>query len=90
MSRQIEHIEDLRRFITVENGFTAHIDYEFYNEGIDLTHTIVPKEIAGSGIAAELVEYAIEFARRQNLKVRPTCSYVKAYMDKHKVSYKIK
>jgi len=87
MTREIENVKDLKRLVTFEDGYKAYIEYELYNGGIDLTHTIVPSAIGGRGIAADLTEFALEFAKEQNLKVRPTCSYVKAYIYKHKDTY---
>ena len=40
------------------------------------THTIVPKEIGGRGVAAQLVERLVADARRQNFLIIPRCSYV--------------
>ncbi len=86
MERKIIHKEDLRRFITVEDGITGYIEYELFEGEMDLTHTIVPKAIGGRGIAADLVKFALEYAKERGLKVKPTCSYVKAYMDKQAAS----
>jgi predicted GNAT family acetyltransferase len=40
------------------------------------THTIVPKEIGGRGIAWLLVERLIADARDQGFRIVPQCSYV--------------
>ncbi|GAA4642035.1 hypothetical protein GCM10023115_03320 [Pontixanthobacter gangjinensis] len=39
-------------------------------------HTIVPKEIGGRGVAAELVKQLVSDAREQSFKIVPQCSYV--------------
>jgi hypothetical protein len=39
-------------------------------------HTIVPRAIAGRGVAAALVDRLIEDAGRQGFLIRPDCSYV--------------
>lgn len=46
-------------------------------------HTLVPPEIGGRGIAAELVEALAADAREQGFKVVPQCSYVAAAFRKH-------
>ena len=33
--------------------------------------------------SGELVQHALAWARQEGLKVRPDCSFVRAYMDKH-------
>jgi len=39
--------------------------------------------LQGQGVAADLVHAALAFARSQGLRVRPSCSYVAAYMRRH-------
>ena len=39
-------------------------------------HTIVPRAIAGRGVAGALVERLVEDAARQGFLIRPDCSYV--------------
>ncbi|MEM7688517.1 MAG: GNAT family N-acetyltransferase [Pseudomonadota bacterium] len=40
------------------------------------THTIVPREIGGRGVAARLVERLVEDARERGFRIDPQCSYV--------------
>ncbi len=47
------------------------------------THTIVPPQIGGRGIAGLLVKRLIADAREQGFKVVPQCSYVAAKFDKN-------
>ena len=63
-------------------------DYEFFTtsageKGIEYKHTEVPAELGGQGIASYLVKYILGDAAAKNLRVKPTCSYVKSYIDKH-------
>ncbi len=46
-------------------------------------HTIVPKEIGGRGVAAELVARLVADAREHDFLVRPDCSYVEAKFDEN-------
>jgi predicted GNAT family acetyltransferase len=39
--------------------------------------------LQGQGLAAALVAQALDWARQQGLRVRPTCSYVASYMRRH-------
>jgi predicted GNAT family acetyltransferase len=87
MNKEITHNKEICRFeITVE-GITGYVEYEPYNGGIDITHTIVPKPIGGRGIAADLVSEALEYARENGLKVTPTCSYVRVFFERYKDKY---
>ncbi|WP_435419241.1 GNAT family N-acetyltransferase [Parerythrobacter aurantius] len=47
------------------------------------THTIVPREIGGRGIARQLVERLVADARTQGFVIVPQCSYVARMFDRH-------
>jgi len=49
------------------------------------THTYVPNELRGRGIAEKLVRCALETARDQKKKIDPQCSYVAAFLERHPV-----
>ncbi len=44
-------------------------------------HTIVPREIGGKGVAAQLVDALVADAREQGFLIDPQCSYVAAKFD---------
>lgn len=46
-------------------------------------HTLVPPEIGGRGVAAQLVEALVADARAAGFKVVPQCSYVAAAFQRH-------
>lgn len=53
------------------------------NNSIIIDHTGVPPAFEGRGIAAKLVNTAIDDARRQGFKITPLCSYVVAQFRRH-------
>lgn len=72
------------RFVTRVAGGEAKIEYRRGSDGIyDLLHTYVPREAEGQGVAGELVEFAIETAKRENVKLVATCKYVAKWFEKH-------
>lgn len=81
----IQHDPALQRFRTEADGHSARLDYVLDPGGavMAITHTIVPSEIGGRGIAAALVQAALEHARAQGWKVDPQCSYADAWMRRH-------
>lgn len=84
MALSIQLDEKRKKFFAVENGIECYISYEKPDDKtLDLQHTIVPKELGGRGYAAELAEYALNYARENGMKVIPTCSYIHAYFEKH-------
>lgn len=69
---QDQQAEAVYRLVTGPAGPVMH-----------LVHTGVPAAWQGHGIAAALVGAALAEARRQGWRVRPQCSYVRAYMRRH-------
>lgn len=65
------------------DGHLALADYRVAEGVMDLYHTESPPELAGRGIASKLIRTALLSARAKGLKVRPTCSFVAAYLKRH-------
>jgi len=83
MNYKVTHNLNNHRFETEVDGYTGHLEYIVVNGALDLAHTIVPKEIGSRGVAAALVEGALLYARANNMKVIPSCSYVAVYIRRH-------
>ncbi len=52
-----------------------------------LTHTFVPPEMRGKGVAEALVRAALADARSQGRRVVPECSYVAKFIERHAAEY---
>jgi uncharacterized protein len=61
----------------------AECSYRRRGAELVLDHTEVPPAFRGQGVAAALVQAALDWARAEGLRVRPVCSYVAAYMRRH-------
>ena len=72
------HIDDKMAFEDFDY-FTTHSG----ENGIAYLHTEVPPELGGRGIASYLIKYILDYAEQNQLKVKPICPFVKAYIDKH-------
>ena len=83
MPNPVVHNLARSRFESAPQGQLALCDYRRQGEVLVLHHTEVPTSLQGRGVAAELVHAALAFARGQRLRVRPSCSYVAAYMRRH-------
>ena len=59
------------------------LDYELGPGRVVFTHTGVPPAYRGQGLAAQLVEAGLRWAREAGLKVVPACSYVQLYIQRH-------
>ncbi|MGV8955011.1 MAG: GNAT family N-acetyltransferase [Cypionkella sp.] len=65
-------------------GVEAEMTYRKTADGVmSITHTGVPPEFGGRGIAAKLVNAAIADARAEGFKIEPLCSYVEAQFRRH-------
>jgi predicted GNAT family acetyltransferase len=83
MTPTIDHQPQSSRFSAAVDGRKGTLAYRSEPGILELTHTYVPDEIAGRGVAGALVEAALEHARREGLRVVPSCSYAAAYIARH-------
>ncbi len=79
----VTHNEAASRFEAVVAGRSAVCVYRRQGREALFTHTEVPPEAQGQGVAAALVGAALAWADAEGLRVRPLCSYVAAYMRRH-------
>lgn len=72
-------------FFLEDNGKTvAEISYSPQGEGvISIDHTYISPGLRGQGLADELVRRVIDYARGEELKIIPACSYAGHYFDKN-------
>jgi len=61
----------------------AYVEYEMAHGRLALTHTWVPMEGRGKGLAGIVVEAALKYAQANGLKVEPVCSYVQSFIARH-------
>ncbi len=83
MNLQIEHLPGPGRFQTHVDGRLCVADYRLADGVMTVTHTEVPPALQGRGIAGALVRALLDHAGAHRLKVRPLCSYARAYMRRH-------
>lgn len=63
-------------FINNEERQIAELDFDLKDNVINAFHTGVRKELEGQGIAAKLFDKLVEYARKNNYKIIPSCSYI--------------
>ena len=83
MNLEVKHDKDSERFVAEVEGHEAYLSYNIFNDKINLSSTFTPPELRGKGIARIVVEYALKYAKENNLKVIPTCSYVQAFVERN-------
>ena len=63
-------------FYEEEGKILGHLKYSLQGKDLlILDHTEVDPVMNGKGLASELVRHSVEFARKNNYKVDPRCSY---------------
>ena len=83
MEYTIKNNEQQNRFETQIEGKIALVDYKLFEGGISFLHTEVPEELAGKGIASALSKHVLDYAIEHSLKVKPYCTFINSYIDKH-------
>jgi hypothetical protein len=71
------------RFELERDGSTGYIEYNLAGNVLQLIHTEVPHALHGKGVASELAQGALEYARENNLKVDIICPFISEYIEKH-------
>lgn len=79
----VRNNETESRFECTVDGKVSVIEYESSPGKIIFTHTEVPEELSGRGIAKDMVVAALKHARDKKLRVVPLCSYVATYIERH-------
>ena len=80
---EVRHNAAEHRFEAVVDGKVSVADYRMQDGEMVLTHTFVPPELRGRGIAEKLVRAALEYAQKEQLRVVPACSYVGTFIQRH-------
>jgi uncharacterized protein len=74
---------ELSRFEMDDDGVLAVANYRLADNLITFTHTEVPPQARGHGLATRLIAGALETARARGLKVVAHCSFVRDFLAKH-------
>ncbi|RYY10281.1 MAG: N-acetyltransferase [Cytophagaceae bacterium] len=84
----IHHDPANQEFTTGSAEQPAELAYSLPDKGtIDFTHTFVPEDQRGQGIAGELARAGLAYARQQHLNVRTSCEFMAAFVQRHQAEY---
>jgi hypothetical protein len=82
-------MEDVRvehepgRFVARVEGLEATVVYERSGDVLEVLHTWTPPPLRGRDLAANLTRAVFAHAAAAGLRVRPTCSYTRAWVAQH-------
>lgn len=80
---QVIHNPKQNRFETTVEGYPSKLDYIEDGKNFVITHVGVHPELRGQGLAGHIVEASLLYAKSNDLRVIPMCSYAAAYMRRH-------
>lgn len=80
----VSHNHAAHRHEVRVDGHLSVCEYEDVAGSRVFTHTLVPPELRGRGIAEQLVRAALAQARAEGRKVVPACSFVARFIERHR------
>ena len=84
----IQHSPANQEFTAGPADNQAELAYSYPTPGIiDFTHTFVPEDQRGQGLADQLAEAGLAYARAQQLRVRTSCEFMASYVQRHHTQY---
>lgn len=83
MDRTVRDNAAAQRFELPTDAGTAFAAYERSGDIWAFTHTTVPPEAEGHGVASALIRHALEQVGAAGGRVVPQCAFVRAYIDRH-------
>jgi predicted GNAT family acetyltransferase len=79
----IVHEPESSLFIARRPEGDSVVEYSLDGDRVLFTHTFVPPEARGHGVAEALVRAALAWASEKNLRVEASCSYVVRFIERH-------
>lgn len=88
MAQEVEHIvhhdPEAHRFYIETEGETAYLEYTPKGTStVDYRSTYTPHELRGQGLASQVVQHALDWARHHDVQVIPSCPFVREFIDEH-------
>ena len=80
---EVVHNQEARRFELHIGKYISVLDYRLQDDTIAFTHTGVPAVLEGNGVGSFIVRAGLEYARKQDYKVIPLCSFVAEYIRRN-------
>jgi len=72
------------KFFVAIDGKEAFLLYRITGNAMDVYDTFTPPELRGRGLAEQLALAAFDYAKENNMRVIPSCSYIsETFLKKH-------
>ena len=84
MNFNIQHDENMQKFFTTVSGKECSLKYEKVNDQLlDFKLLFVPANLRGQGLADRIAEFSFDYAKKNGIQVKVSCSYIQEYLNKH-------
>ncbi len=80
---EVIHDKENHSFVIKIENASSYVSYSLSGKMMELYTTYTPPQLRGRGLAEKVVKAALEYAKENNLKVVPTCSYVRVFIQRH-------
>jgi len=85
LEKRVIHLEDENKFIIKnEDVNIGYLGYELEDKVIYINTTYVDPKFRNGFLGKKLVDECVEYARKNNLKIVPRCSFVVRLFEKGK------
>lgn len=81
--QSVRNNEAENRFEIKVGDELAVSEYRRHGSTIIFTHTEVPPSMEGKGIGNLLAHAALDYARKEKLRVVPVCKFIAAFIERH-------
>ncbi len=69
--------------ISVDGAPAGFTEYRPGDGVVEFPHTVIDDAFEGQGLGSALIRGALDAMRERGLRVRPTCPFVKRFIEKH-------
>jgi predicted GNAT family acetyltransferase len=83
MEVKIKENKEKKRFEAEVENKLALIEYIRAEDKMYLTHTEVPSELEGKGIASSMAKQVLQQIKDEDLKLVPLCPFIASYVKRH-------
>jgi predicted GNAT family acetyltransferase len=80
---EVIHDKTNSSFVIKVDDTSSYVSYNLNKGVIEFYTTYTPPQLRGKGLAEKVVRAALDFARENNFKVIPSCSYVRVFIERN-------
>lgn len=77
----IEHQPERHRFVFAKDGHESVLEYKLDGSNVNFIRTFVPDVFRGQGIAKQLVDKGLAWAKGEQYQIEADCWYVAKFLD---------